>query len=176
MRAILMAVGGTSKPVEIVLILPALIGRGTAASLKLPHPLVSRRHCELFEQDSQLMVRDLGSLNGTFVGNQRVTQAAVPSGELLTVGTITFRVNYDSEMESDATDPAPRCSKEAPHTTSEATPARPGEQTEREFPVTPAAASNGNGSVARKTELRRDSESDDAGGCDSAGTFFEGAS
>jgi hypothetical protein len=42
------------------------------------------------------MVRDLGSLNGTFVNNQRITEAPLPAGELLTVGTVTFRAMYDA--------------------------------------------------------------------------------
>ena len=40
------------------------------------------------------MVRDLGSLNGTFIGSERVTEALLPAGGLLTVGTVTFRALY----------------------------------------------------------------------------------
>lgn len=40
------------------------------------------------------MVRDLGSLNGTYVGSRRVEEAEIPSGELLTVATLSFRVVY----------------------------------------------------------------------------------
>ena len=66
----------------------------------LPHPLVSRQHCELFEANGQLMVRDLGSLNGTFVNNQRITESPLPPGELLTIGTVTFRAMYDAHPDS----------------------------------------------------------------------------
>ena len=62
----------------------------------LPHPLVSRNHCELFESDGKLMVRDLGSLNGTFVNNERITESPLAPGELLTIGTVTFRAVYDA--------------------------------------------------------------------------------
>jgi pSer/pThr/pTyr-binding forkhead associated (FHA) protein len=46
-----------------------------------------------------LMVRDLGSLNGTFLGEQRVEHDALPltSGDLLTVGGVTFRALYQSD-------------------------------------------------------------------------------
>ena len=72
-------------------------------SCLLQHPLVSRQHCELYESAGQLMVRDLGSLNGTFVNNQRVTESPLPAGELLTVGTVTFRAVYEAAPgESDA--------------------------------------------------------------------------
>jgi pSer/pThr/pTyr-binding forkhead associated (FHA) protein len=98
MEAKLVVVGGDAKAAEIQLKLPTIIGRGRGASLTLPHPLVSRQHCEIFETNGQLMVRDLGSLNGTFVNNERVTEAGLPSGELLTIGTVTFRAVYEAQV------------------------------------------------------------------------------
>lgn len=90
----LVSVGGDVTAAEISLQLPAVVGRGRGSALLLPHPLVSRRHCELYESAGKLMVRDLGSLNGTYVGSQRITEAEVPPGELLTVATVNFRVVY----------------------------------------------------------------------------------
>jgi pSer/pThr/pTyr-binding forkhead associated (FHA) protein len=95
LNAKLVVVGGDVKTTEIKLKLPSTIGRGRGTAIVLPHPLVSRQHCELFEADGQLMVRDLGSLNGTFVNNQRVTESPIPPGELLTIGTVTFRAVYE---------------------------------------------------------------------------------
>lgn len=92
----LVVVGGDVKTTELKLRLPSTIGRGRDTSIVLPHPLVSRRHCELFEAEGRLMVRDLGSLNGTFVNNQRITESPLPPGELLTIGTVTFRAVYDA--------------------------------------------------------------------------------
>lgn len=95
LSAKLVVVGGDVKTSEILLRLPATIGRGRGQSIVLPHPLVSRQHCELFERDGMLMVRDLGSLNGTFVNNRRVTESPLAPGELLTIGTVTFRAVYE---------------------------------------------------------------------------------
>lgn len=100
LSAKLVVVGGEVKTAEIKLRLPSTIGRGRGATIMLPHPLVSRTHCELYESDGRLMVRDLGSLNGTFVNNQRVTESALPAGELLTVGTVTFRAVYETDDEA----------------------------------------------------------------------------
>ena len=97
LNAKLAVVGGDVKTTEIALRLPATIGRGKGQSIILPHPLVSRQHCELFEADGVLMVRDLGSLNGTFVNNEKITEAPLPPGDLLTVGTVTFRAVYEAE-------------------------------------------------------------------------------
>jgi pSer/pThr/pTyr-binding forkhead associated (FHA) protein len=100
LSAKLVVVGGEVKTSEIKLRLPSTIGRGRGATIMLPHPLVSRTHCELYESDGRLMVRDLGSLNGTFINNERVTEAPLPAGELLTVGTVTFRAVYESDEEA----------------------------------------------------------------------------
>lgn len=105
MDAKLVVVGGDAKAAEIPLNLPVTIGRGREASLALPHPLVSRKHCKLYEADGYLMVRDLGSLNGTYVNNRRVDEAVLPPGELLTLGTVTFRAIYTLEAtQASATD------------------------------------------------------------------------
>ena len=98
----LKVVGGEMESNEIALDLPAIIGRGRDVTLNLSHPLVSRRHCEVREDNGQLRVRDLGSLNGTFVGRERIDEAVLWPGELLTVGTVTFRAVYDT---SDVLDP-----------------------------------------------------------------------
>ena len=58
---------------------------------------MSREHCQLYEELGRTYVRDLGSLNGTFVGGQRVETAPLPPGELLTVGSVTFRAIYGEE-------------------------------------------------------------------------------
>ncbi len=96
LNAKLVVVGGDVKTTEIKLKLPSTIGRGRGTSIVLPHPLISRQHCEIYEASGRLMVRDLGSLNGTFVNNQRVTESAIEPGELLTVGTVTFRAVYEA--------------------------------------------------------------------------------
>jgi pSer/pThr/pTyr-binding forkhead associated (FHA) protein len=94
MDAKLVVVGGNAKPADIKLKLPVTIGRGRKATLVVPHPLVSRVHCEIYEADGYLVVRDLSSLNGTFINNRRITEAVLPPGELLTLGGITFRAVY----------------------------------------------------------------------------------
>ena len=94
LQAKLVVIGG-AKATEISLTLPAVIGRGRDASLTLPHPLVSRNHCQLFESVGMLHVKDLNSLNGTYVNSQRIEDTATLEPEqLLTIGNVTFRAMY----------------------------------------------------------------------------------
>ena len=59
--------------------------------------MVSRRHTELFEKDGHLYVKDLGSLNGTYVNNRKInSEQRLGPNELLTLGNVTFRAMYDA--------------------------------------------------------------------------------
>jgi len=77
--------------------LPILLGRGEEAKLRIQHDLVSRRHCELFEREGRVYVRDLGSTNGTFLNDEKVAASAetvVPQGGMVRVGGLSFSVEY----------------------------------------------------------------------------------
>lgn len=95
MDAKLIVVGGKTSKKSIALKLPAVIGRGREAGLTVSHPMISRRHCELFEADGLLMVRDLGSLNGTVIDGQRIKESPLPPEGEFTVGPLTFRAEYE---------------------------------------------------------------------------------
>ncbi len=95
----LVVVGGDVKTKEVNLKLPTVIGRGRDVTLALPHPLVSRRHCEIYQKNGKLIVRDLGSLNGTFVNNEKIIgEKQIEPEQLLTIGSVTFRAIYSAEL------------------------------------------------------------------------------
>ncbi len=52
---------------------PILLGRGTDAAIRLDDDYVSTRHARFATNGEQWFVEDLGSTNGTYIGNQRVT-------------------------------------------------------------------------------------------------------
>ncbi len=75
--------------------LPTVLGRGREADLAVPHPLISRRHCELFEHEGLLILRDLGSLNGTMLEGRRIALAPLPPGATFTIGPLHFQAQYE---------------------------------------------------------------------------------
>ncbi len=102
LKAKLAVVGGDAKTTEVNLRLPCVIGRGREVTLTLPHPLVSRRHCEIFERDGRLYVKDLGSLNGTFINNTKIVgEQVLNPNQLLTLGNVTFRAQYELGQPTD---------------------------------------------------------------------------
>ena len=102
MKAKLIVVGGTTNTAEVDLRLPTVIGRGRSVQVTIPHSLVSRRHCEISAFEGRLVVRDLDSMNGTYIGDERITEAILEPGALLTVGTVTFRAMYDVAGDGDS--------------------------------------------------------------------------
>ena len=75
-----------------------VIGRQTDCQIRIPSANVSRHHCEVSaSDDGRITVRDLGSSNGTFVNKQKVTQAAVNAGDLLSLGGFVFVVKVDGK-------------------------------------------------------------------------------
>ncbi|WP_435741787.1 FHA domain-containing protein FhaB/FipA [Nocardioides sp. SYSU DS0663] len=53
---------------------PVLIGRGSDAAIRLDDDYVSTRHARIAASGDQWFVEDLGSTNGTYLGNVRITQ------------------------------------------------------------------------------------------------------
>lgn len=72
-----------------------VIGRTNTCDLRIPVSSVSRQHCEVRLEDGVPKVRDLGSSNGTFHNNNRITEAVVAAGDELVVGPVVFTVVID---------------------------------------------------------------------------------
>jgi hypothetical protein len=92
------------QPLKTVSVtLPVIIGRGKDATFTIKHPLLSRKHCEVFEENGVVQVRDLASLNGTFVNSSRVeSTSAVDSGSQLKLGSVVMEVQYNGAVSESA--------------------------------------------------------------------------
>lgn len=67
------------------------VGRGHENTLHLAHDAqASRFHCELFQREGRTFVKDLGSLNGTIVGGERIVERELFGGEHILVGETTL--------------------------------------------------------------------------------------
>lgn len=62
------------------------VGRVPGNDIQLDDVTVSRQHAVLVRQGSAWLVRDLGSLNGTYVNSARVDEAVVQHGDEVQVG------------------------------------------------------------------------------------------
>jgi pSer/pThr/pTyr-binding forkhead associated (FHA) protein len=71
------------------------IGRSPQSSIVIDNPAVSYNHAKVFWQDGVYYVKDLGSLNGTFLNGNRITQAPLSFGDTVAVGKHTIRFLQD---------------------------------------------------------------------------------
>jgi hypothetical protein len=67
-------------------------GRHPESDIFLDDVTVSRRHAEFHRKDRRFVVRDVGSLNGTYVNRRRVEEAQLASGDELQIGR--FRLTF----------------------------------------------------------------------------------
>ena len=70
----------------------SVVGRRGYCDVVVDDTSVSKRHCVLVKTDGLLVIRDLGSTNGTKVKGQRVRWAALLPDDRISVGTYKFRV------------------------------------------------------------------------------------
>ncbi len=75
-----------------------IIGRSSSSQVTLNHPMVSRKHAEIVRQAGGYAIRDLGSMNGTFVNGQRVDGwRALTTGDVIQIGP--FKLVYDGRVQ-----------------------------------------------------------------------------
>ncbi len=70
-----------------------VIGRDETSSLSLSDASVSRRHAKVRLIDSQVVVEDLGSTNGTAVNGQIIDRANLNVGDHLEIGAVSLRLD-----------------------------------------------------------------------------------
>jgi hypothetical protein len=67
-------------------------GRSTHADIFLDDVTVSRKHAEFVRELDDFLVRDIGSLNGTYVNRERIDSAVLRAGDEVQIGK--FRMTF----------------------------------------------------------------------------------
>jgi pSer/pThr/pTyr-binding forkhead associated (FHA) protein len=73
-----------------------LVGRGEDCDLRVDHKSVSKRHCVLVRTDGLVLLRDLGSTNGTRVNGTRVRRAALLPNDQIAFANFRFTLVFGS--------------------------------------------------------------------------------
>lgn len=78
-----------------------LLGRGLAASVLIPDPTVSRRHCELSPEGDQVRLRHLSESNVTLVNGEVQKDCLLDEGAELGIGSVTFLLTRASGLSAE---------------------------------------------------------------------------
>ncbi|MFT7581944.1 MAG: pSer/pThr/pTyr-binding forkhead associated (FHA) protein, partial [Myxococcota bacterium] len=73
---------------------PVMVGRRSGATIKVRNPSVSGKHCVVQWMEEEVIVRDLGSSNGTFINANRVRRGELQDGDILRAGRFELRVSF----------------------------------------------------------------------------------
>jgi pSer/pThr/pTyr-binding forkhead associated (FHA) protein len=90
--------GGRSLERVTIPSLPCRVGRLEKLDLTLPFHSVSKRHTEIYLDGHDLMLRDLGSTNGTFINGKQVTGALLKEGDILHFAEFEFRLGRQGSV------------------------------------------------------------------------------
>lgn len=63
-----------------------IIGRDFECMFHLPDRSVGRKHAEIHADDLGVVLRDLDSLNGTYVNNKKIEEQAIKDGDIISIG------------------------------------------------------------------------------------------
>lgn len=80
--------GGKAWPLDG----PTLLGREPGCDITIPGKHLSRKHASLQVEGNQVIVKDLGSINGTFVNGERVQEATLNAGDHIRFDVLEFKV------------------------------------------------------------------------------------
>ena len=92
----------------------AVIGRGVGVAIQVRGVGVSRSHARLSRQDGKIILRDLGSSNGTFVNDERVRLRTLETGDQIRIARdVVLSFQYERPDDRETLDLANRRSRRA---------------------------------------------------------------
>ena len=83
------------------------VGRVSDNAFEIPEASVSSHHAEIILKGNDVLIRDLDSTNGTFINDERVTEAVLKPGQILRFGTIELRLDSGEGAGRPAPPPKP---------------------------------------------------------------------
>jgi two-component system cell cycle response regulator len=76
-----------------------IVGRSSGADIRVDQETVSRAHAELVGDGAGVRIRDLGSMNGTWVNEVRVEEAELGDHDLIKIGATIFKFLSGNNVE-----------------------------------------------------------------------------
>ena len=87
------------------------LGRGQENDFPIEHSSVSSSHCQIIVTGRNALLRDVGSVNGTFVEGRLVEETQLRPGQVFQIGSVEMRYEADAAAgpeEAPPADPSPQ--------------------------------------------------------------------
>jgi len=101
-RLVLLSEGLTGRTYELKTD-KTTVGRVSDNAFEIPEASVSSHHAELTLRGNEVLVKDLGSTNGTFINGEKIEEGVLKPGQTLRVGMIEMRLETGDAAPAPAT-------------------------------------------------------------------------
>jgi hypothetical protein len=83
------------------------VGRVEDNTFQIADASVSSHHAEIILRGSDVVIKDIGSTNGTFIGGEKITETVLKPGQILKFGQVELRIDDGSPIIASTTPTAP---------------------------------------------------------------------
>jgi len=83
------------------------VGRVEDNTFHIADGSVSSHHAEILLRGEDILIRDIGSTNGTFINNEKITEAVLKPGQTLRFGQVELKLDDGSPLPAPSAAPAP---------------------------------------------------------------------
>ena len=77
-----------------------VIGRSSKCDIQIDQESVSRNHCKIVNTGAAILLRDMGSTNGTYVNDELVDEYVLRDGDFIKVGRFIFKFLTGNNIEN----------------------------------------------------------------------------
>jgi len=91
-RLVLLSEGFNGRTYELK-VDKTTVGRVSDNAFEIPEASVSSHHAEILLRGNDVLIRDLGSTNGTFINGEKITEVVLQPGQTLRFGTVEMRLD-----------------------------------------------------------------------------------
>jgi hypothetical protein len=91
-KLVILNQGMTGRMLELT-VERSTVGRVEENTFQISDASVSSRHAEILLRGSDIVIRDLNSTNGTFINNEKVSEATLKPGQTLRFGQVEIKID-----------------------------------------------------------------------------------
>src|SRR3982751_479469 len=90
-KLVLLTEGFTGRTYELN-VEKTTVGRVEDNAFQIAEPSVSSHHAEIILKGEEVLIKDLGSTNGTFINGDKITESVLKPGQTLKLGTVEMKL------------------------------------------------------------------------------------
>ena len=105
-KLVILNQGMTGRSFELI-IERTTVGRVEDNTFHIADASVSSHHAEIILRGSDILIRDIGSTNGTFINNEKITEAVLKPGQTLRFGQVELKIDDGTPLPAPSAAPAP---------------------------------------------------------------------